>query len=342
MIGLPEFCRAFDLDGAAASRALAGPLGAAERAAPWFTQAILGFGAWITAVAAAAAGVGFLFITLEVDGPEPIAIPGCGYLIAGLWALARPGGVFRTQFGISITAAGIVMTTVGAAATVEAVWVGAVVSIVLAVLAEWLGRNRQLQFLSTAFAAAMVIVTLDEQRVPYLSDIVAFMAPAGLFLFLRPPTIDLRPTAIVLLLAPMAVDILHGFAFGPRWTDTGWLAEAVFIASFLALLWLLRKRPKMGRASLELAAAAVVAVALTFLLPIGGLVALLMLTLAYLLGSAALAVIGALLQSYFIFRFYYDLEQSLLEKSLIMTAAGVVLLALWCVLARRQAKGGQP
>ena len=342
MIALPEFCHALDLDADAAARALAGRAGAAEPAGSWYVQAILGFGAWITAVVATAAGLAFLYITLDLDigVPNALWILGAGYFVVGLWALFRPGGTFRTQFGISITAAGIAMTAVGAAGAADDVWLGAVVSIVLAVAAEWLGRNRQLQFLGAGFAAAMVIAALIEEHVPYVTDIVAFMAPVGLILFVAPPAFDLRPTAMVLLLAPMLLDFLHGLGLGGRWTDTGWLAEAVFVASFLALLWLMRKGPDMRRVGLELAAAAVVAVALAFLLPIGGLVALLLLTLAYLLGSAALAATGALLQAYFIFRFYYDLDQTLLEKSLIMTAAGAAMLALWWLLARR-AKGGR-
>jgi uncharacterized membrane protein len=48
--------------------------------------------------------------------------------------------------------------------------------------------------------------------------------------------------------------------------------------------------------------------------------------LAYTLGSRTLAVIGALLEIYFIWSFYWNLEGSLLMKSIILMAAGAVLL----------------
>jgi uncharacterized membrane protein len=73
-------------------------------------------------------------------------------------------------------------------------------------------------------------------------------------------------------------------------------------------------------------------------MPAGGSAALLMMMLAFTLGSRALAVIGTLLQVYFIWRFYYDLEASLLDKSLVLMGVGVLLLAAYATLAYRAAR----
>ena len=74
---------------------------------------------------------------------------------------------------------------------------------------------------------------------------------------------------------------------------------------------------------------AVVALGATWLLPVGGSGALVVLALAFLLGSRLLALLGALLQTWFLWQFYYDLGLTLLVKSLILVAIGATLLVLW-------------
>ena len=71
---------------------------------------------------------------------------------------------------------------------------------------------------------------------------------------------------------------------------------------------------------------------MTFLLPIGASAALVLLALAYTLGSRTLAAIGALIEIYFIWSFYWDLDESLLTKSIILMAAGAVLLLCYGLL----------
>ena len=64
--------------------------------------------------------------------------------------------------------------------------------------------------------------------------------------------------------------------------------------------------------------------------------------LAFVLGSRPLALLGTLLQIYFLSRYYYDLDVSLLDKSLILMAVGGLVLALWGVFIRASAKQAQP
>ena len=61
----------------------------------------------------------------------------------------------------------------------------------------------------------------------------------------------------------------------------------------------------------------------------GLLASLLLLALAYLLGSRMLAALGIAAHIWFLSRFYHDLQLDLLEKSGMLVAAGAVLLALW-------------
>ncbi len=85
-------------------------------------------------------------------------------------------------------------------------------------------------------------------------------------------------------------------------------------------------------------AAAAAAVAIALVLPSGASAALVLLALAYTLGSRTLAAIGALMEVYFIWRFYRDLEGTLLTKSIILMSAGAVLAGLLWAPARHAAR----
>ena len=58
--------------------------------------------------------------------------------------------------------------------------------------------------------------------------------------------------------------------------------------------------------------------------------------LAFTLGNWPLAIVGMLLEVYFVPRFYYDLNLSLLTKSWILLAVGGALLAAYAVLRRSE------
>ena len=64
----------------------------------------------------------------------------------------------------------------------------------------------------------------------------------------------------------------------------------------------------------------------------------LLLMLAFVIGSRPFALLGIALQSQFIARYYYSLEMSLLDKSLLLMGVGFVLLVLWWLSWRSTAK----
>jgi uncharacterized membrane protein len=163
-------------------------------------------------------------------------------------------------------------------------------------------------------------------------DLPAVFIPFGVALLVYPPRYDLRPTAFALLILPLAFDIA---ASGLGEAATFWFgrpAQAVLLAVFaflFAINWR-RLRDRQGR--LLALVAAIAAAVVTVLLPTGASAALVLLALAYTLGLRLLAVIGALLEIYFIWSFYWDLNESLLTKSIILMAAGAVVLLCYGLL----------
>jgi uncharacterized membrane protein len=74
-------------------------------------------------------------------------------------------------------------------------------------------------------------------------------------------------------------------------------------------------------------------------LPPGGSAALVIMMLAFVIGSRPLALLGTLVQIYYIWRFYYDMDVTLLIKSGMLFAVGVVLLLAWWLMIRRSPEG---
>jgi len=149
----------------------------------------------------------------------------------------------------------------------------------------------------------------------------------------------LRPSAFALLVVPLGFELVAGEFDPPLALWYGWPAKTVFLALFGALLSVNLHRLKDTWMRQAVVAGAVVAIATALLLPTGASAALVLLVLAYCLGSRTLATLGALAEVYFIWKFYADLQSTLLVKSVILMSAGAALLFCYGLLvmaARRR------
>lgn len=303
---------------------------------PWYVKMVVGIGAWLTAVVAMLLGGAIVLLLLKIESALALAVIGAVYLVLGLWLLRQADtGVFKTQMGIATAAAGAALVSGGVAAEAEELWAGLPVSAVIAVVIFLLTTNRTLQFLATALAAAFFIGTLEAERVPCALDVVAFATPVGLYLLLNPPRRDLAPAAWVLLLTfPLFSVFIAPDTIWARDVDSGgWVARAIHILLFAWLVDAYRRQ--RGRdLDRRVAAFVVAAILVCLLLPPGGSAALLLMTLAYVTGSMAFASLGIVLQAQFIIRYYYSLDVTLLEKSLLLMGVGIVLLLAWWFVQR--------
>ncbi len=338
-----ELCRALGVDEADARRALDADAGA-EAAGPagWLAQLIVGIGAWVTALAAIGLGAVIVFTVIAAEEPAVLALVGGLFFAAGLLVLRRPGaGTFFTQLGTALAAAGIALAAAGLGLRSEEVWVSALVASAATLAVIFLTASRALQFLAALLAAVLFCFTLTDQQVPWRLDLAALAGPLGVAALLAPPRRDVRPTAIVQLL----VLPLYG-AFTAHWvgldggatTDPGgWLAKGLHLALFLGLVVLHRHWSAAAggaRTPTPLLVFGAAAVGVCLLLPPGGSAALVIMMLAFVLGGHVLAGLGVALESWYLCRFYYDLELTLLVKSGLLVAVGVVVLGAWWALAR--------
>lgn len=337
---LAGFCARLDLDPAAAAAALGTP-GAAAAPGPVYVQALLAVGAWIAALLMIAFVLVLLafVVELEVDQAAP-AVAVIGALVFALGATmqrGKPDGGFAHHFAGALLAAGAVMAPVAIGMQTDSFWTAALVAAVATGAAVVAARDRPAQFLAAALTVGLVAGGFAEAGLPFVIELAAAAAVAGALLMLYPPRRDLAPTAAVLLLfmpALMVVLAEGAFSIGFGIGAAG-LAARVIQAGLV--VWLLhRHRALSGRPGIDATTALLAAafVAVSLLLPPGGAAALTLMMLGFVLGARGLAVIGVLFQIYFVSRFYYDLEATLLTKSLILIAVGVLALGAYALLSR--------
>jgi hypothetical protein len=309
---------------------------------PWYAQWIVGIGAWITALVLVALGGAIYFVFFDFEALAVLAVIGIAYLALGLSLLQKEdGSVFRQQLGVATSAAGAALVSGGIAAETEELWLGFTIAVIMTAGIVMVSKNKTLQFLVAALAAAFFVSALMNNRVPYLLDLAALATPMGLFLLLRPPRRDLMPTAIVLL---GVFPVLSVMEESSSWlfrnlNQDGTFAQVLHILLFLSLAFLHSRKTTESKVNVQIAAFATIATAVCLLLPPGGSAAMLIMMLAFVIGSKPFALLGAALQAQFIARYYYSLDMNLFDKSLLLIAVGALLLAAWWVVQQSDARG---
>ena len=195
-------------------------------------------------------------------------------------------------------------------------------------------------------AAAALITALGSEfyhlNLPLAESLVLIVSTAlGVFLISRPIGTRLFKSAgTAFLIAPAVLGIMlvhaqrwDGLADPSRFSDD-WLARVISLVLLLAGVAFLNR----GKALADFKPPIIILVPLVIgaaLIPLGGASALLLILAGYILGSRNLAIIGTLLQIYFLTMFYYDLSLGLLTKSIILFVSGLIFLGVWMAVRRR-------
>jgi len=332
MTSLADFCARTGIDEAAARQALAAR--ATRDDAPWYMQAVLGIGAWITAIAALCFVWAVMSLVFGVEEPNfAIAVVGTMMFGASLWLLLhRPEGAFSAHAAVAFATAGTALAAAGVGVPAESVGLAAAASSPFAAAAIWQQRSQLLQFLVVSMAVLLAIIAAWDHWERVISDLPAAFAPFGVALLLYPPRRDTRPTAFALLVVPQLLNATVFEEMGGWTLWFGLAAKFVFLALFTFLIFINWRHVTDSQGRLLVLAGAAAATAVALVLPSGAAAALVVLALAYTVGSRALAATGALMEVYFIWRFYDNLDGTLLAKSIILMSAGAVLLLCYGLL----------
>ena len=213
----------------------------------------------------------------------------------------------------------------------------------LSVIVFFLVRDRILEFLTAAAIITLIGMELYHLKLPMIESLILLISThAGLVLLTQSigkRLFNAAGTAFLMAPAILGISLVHAhrwerLAETSRFSDE-WSARIIAIIVLLGgVIYLNRatlkeglKPPLMVLIPLVLAAAFV---------PLGGASALLLMFVGYILGSKSLAIIGTLLQIYFLTMFYYDLSLDLLTKSIILFVTGLIFLGVWVFTNRKE------
>jgi len=310
---------------------------------PWYVRAMLGIAGWIGAwflVAFVGAG----FVALFSTGPAPAAAG--AMLCVGAYAIFRlaPDNDFASQFGLAVSLSGQIMVAIGMFDllgddfTVAFFLAVAVFEAVLAAVCA----NFVLRVWATAAAAVALGLALPDEAAALASGVAAAGFTA---IWLNEPSwvrhaAIWRPVAWGIALALLCFDgmLAAGLDISSLGNDVQtasplllWLGPAlVGLVLVYAVLRMLQAND-MGPTS-RIGGAALGAAAALAVVTVGapGVVtsALIVLT-GFAIGNRALFGLGVLALLGYLAHFYYALHMTLLAKSAVLVATGVVLLLAW-------------
>jgi hypothetical protein len=316
-----------------------------DQASPWYVRLMLGIAGWIGALFLLAfVGAGLVFITRSGGAQVAVGVLACG--AATMTFRAAPKNDFLGQFALAVSLAGQVLLAMGIGALLhpwEQSWqpVAALIAIQQAVL-FLLVPNFIHRVWTAGSASYAALVALGEAFIHFAP---ALAAAAFIALWLRefqhPRQASLVRAAgyglaiTTLLCAVLSASLMQALVWGagfdasgvraPWWWVNGAAAGAVLVAGVIALLRREGLSLASGPARSALAGALVIAAA-SIKAP-GLAPATAILVVGYANGNRVLAGLGVLALLAYLSHYYYALQATLLEKSMLLAGAGVAVLA---------------
>ena len=314
-----------------------------ERASPWYVRLMLGIAGWIGAFFLLGfVGAGLVFIMRSGGAQIMVGVLACG--AATMMFRAAPKSDFLGQFALAISLSGQVMLAMGMGELLhpwERSWrpIAALIAIQQAVLfllvpntihrvwTAWSGSYAALIALGETLnlapalaAAAFIAVWLREFHHPRQATLVR-AAGYGL---------ALTTLQCVVLSGALTQALIWGAGFDasgvrqPWWWVNGAAAGAVLVAGVVALLR--REGLSLGSGPARSALAGALVIAAASIKAPGLAPATAILVVGYANGNRVLAGLGVVALLAYLSHYYYALQATLLEKSMLLAAAGAAVL----------------
>ena len=323
--------------------------------APWYVRVMLGIAGWIGALFL----IGFIgatFITLMEDAASALVLGAACCGCAGFLFVKFREIDFAEQFALALSLAGqgLIAFGLGSALPSGGPSLYLAIALVEAGLAIAI-PNFLHRVLTSAAAAVLLSLAIAELELHGLAA--PLLSAVLVFVWLDPRRWARegrlwRPIGYGAVLALLLVETFRLFGatwlFGFRPEDLGWSAvygpivgRALTAAVLVWTAAALARRELAERSTFALAVGAALALGVVSLAAPGLASALLVLLLGFAAGNRLLLALGVLSLLGFVSHFYYSLHATLLEKSALLAAAGIVLLAAHWALGRLPTRGGE-
>ncbi|MGD8576111.1 MAG: DUF4401 domain-containing protein [Thiohalophilus sp.] len=319
-----------------------------EQETPWYMKVLTGFSGWIAAIFI----IGFLgsaFWLVFESGTASLVVGG-GLMAAAYAVLRMPKNEFVEHLALAASLAGqflfvwALFDILGWDNRQVLFWL--LIALLQAVLA-YVMPNFIHRVFSSFMAASAMGMSLAEAHIPYVfGSVVLFLAAwIWLNLFRYSQYLDrLKPLGygLIFALIPLKGSMLYDYhgMYLSHSSTTGtfiqpWMGELLSVAVILYVVWQLLQRYQhrlQERFSL-LVLAVTLLVSLVSLEAKGISMGSVIVLLGFAIGNRILLVLGIVSLLFYLSAYYYLLDISLLNKSQILLATGVLLLlARWAML----------
>jgi hypothetical protein len=342
VVSLSEFCERLGLEESGISDVLKTNM---EPSHPWYMELFLAIAGVLTALIGGGLFAGILFISMEIDSLGALGFLGCVVFGLSIAMRRKANSPYVQHMLNTMIIEGGGLTAIGLEGDLNNFEAIIALLLTLSLIVITLVRDRILEFISAGAIISLVGIELYHLNVPMVESIIlVFATVLGVALLAHPINKrSYKAAATAFLMAPafLGIALIHtqgweDIADASRFSDD-WLAR---VNSLIVLLGgavylnggktIAEFNPPIGVLIPLVIGAAVV--------PLGGASALFLMLAGYVLGSRALAIIGTLLQIYFLTIFYYDLSLDLMTKSIILFLSGLVFLGGWVFV--HQKRGG--
>jgi uncharacterized membrane protein len=336
------------------ARARAALEGSADMTPPWYARVIAGFGAWI----ATGCLIGFLAIAKIIDNETGTTIVGVLLVAVGVYARrqAEPHRDFIRQLSLAVSLAGQVLVVVGVRELTDSTAAAGLAALAMSGVVITVVSDQAHRFMAAFTGSIGLIATMASGKLAWYvgslgplgdvilrgSDIAAALL-IGLIAYIwrvdvreRSPerTEMLEPVGygtvaallVMLVFSSWFVE-LEDFTRGRRAGAAAWtLGAATTIVIAIALSALMVKILRELRATSVTVVIPILLAVLT--LPTPGIIAAVgLLALGFDRRNRALIGIATVFLVKFVSMYYYSMKLTLLEKSVVLVASGLLMLA---------------
>jgi len=347
-VEVSSFASELHIDKATVSEALSAD---ADDNMPWYMEMLLGFAGFFTAMLAMGFLGTLLAVTLNIDSPESFLTLGLVVYAGAIFARLKTNGLFPRHFFNTLLMGGGALAVLGAALLFEGEAGFIVFSMALSALTLWLVRDRILEFLMAAGFAGLLVYALLHYHVPYafiwLYVVCVVLGILCITLPIKTGLGNLRHSRVLsaagaaFLLAPC---IFAFFLLNAKFSHQlhlgmsgGWAERIASVVVTAGSVWYLNNRRGQGQPFRPPLIILLLLLAAITMMPLGSAAALLLILTGYILGLRSLTIVGSLAQIGFMVWYYYDLDITLLNKSLLLMGFGAILLLVYFIAARRGA-----
>ncbi len=345
-------------------RARAALEGATDTTPPWYARVIAGFGAWV----ATGCLIAFLVIVDLVDNDTAAMIVGTLLVAAGVFARRQsaPHQDFLRQLSLAVSLAGQVLVVVGVRAATESTAAAGLAALAMSGVVIALVSDQAHRFMAALTGSIALIATSASFKLAWyvgslgpLGDVILRGSDiAGAILvcvvayawrmgvqspdkaaMLEPVGYGTIAALLVMLVFTSWFVELEGFTRGGRSGAAAWtLGVGTTIAVAIALSALMVQILHELRATSVTAATPILLALLTLSTP-GIIVAVALLALGFDRRNRVLIGIATVFLVKFLSMYYYSMKLTLLEKSAVLAASGLLLLAARVYLELRYKPG---